>query len=117
MGVGFFPAGLNESLVDWFAELGEDVPDHGVLLLTIERNSGADQAGLLGGNRMVNTQYGQLPVGGDVVINIDGTPITTPRDFIAYLETYTRPGDTVQVTVLRDMEELVLPVVLGEKAE
>lgn len=117
MGVGFFPAGLNEALVDWFADLGAEVPDHGVLLLTVERNSGADQAGLLGGNRMVNTQYGQLPVGGDIVVDINGTPIATPRDFIAYLETYTRPGDTVQVTILRNMEELVLPVVLGEKAE
>ncbi len=117
MGIGFFPAGLTDALSEWFADLGEDVPDYGVLLLTVEQGSAADEAGLLGGNRMVDTRYGDLPVGGDVIVEIAGTPILEPRGLIAYLETHTQPGDTIEVTIIRDGEELMLSVTLGERPE
>jgi S1-C subfamily serine protease len=38
-----------------------------------------------------------------------------PKDLIAYLETETQIGDTIQVTIIRDGEEMTLPLTLGER--
>ena len=56
-------------------------------------------------------------MGGDVVLSIDGVPMTTARDLIAHLETFTQPGDTVQVEAYRDGETLTLPVTLGARPQ
>jgi S1-C subfamily serine protease len=117
MGVRFFPASLSQQLAASFAELGAEVPDHGVLILGIEPGTPAAKAGLRGGNSSVTTPYGTIMVGGDAIVAIDGVAITSPSKLIAYLETNTRPGETIQVTVLRDNEEVTLPVTLGERPE
>jgi len=52
-----------------------------------------------------------------VIVAIDGNPVTNPSGLIAYLETRTRPGDTVQVTVLRDGQEKTFSVTLGERPQ
>ena len=115
MGVRFFPLGLNEQYAKEFGDLGATVPDHGVLIMEVDANSPASQAGLRGGDRVVNTQYGQIALGGDSIVEIDGTPVANPSELIAYLETNTSPGDTIQVTVIRDGEQRVIPLTLGER--
>ncbi|HQE92487.1 MAG TPA: trypsin-like peptidase domain-containing protein [Anaerolineae bacterium] len=115
MGVRFFPVALSESLAKSFAELGVEIPTRGILILEVEPGSAAEKAGLRGGTRTVNTPYGEVAVGGDVIVAIDGNAMTSPSSLIAYLETHTRPGDTIQITVLRNNEEQTLPVTLGER--
>jgi len=118
MGVRFFQVGLSPQVADAFVEWGaDDVPDRGVLILGVEPGLPADRAGLRGGRRQIETPYGQVAVGGDTIVAIDETPIVDPQGLIAYLETSTRPGDTVGVTVLRDGEEMTIPVTLGERPE
>ncbi len=117
MGVRFFPVSLSKQLAASFAELGAEVPDRGVLILSVESNTPAAKAGLRGGNRSVSTPYGNIMVGGDAIVAIDGVSITSSSRLIAYLETNTRPGETIQVTVLRAGRELTLPLTLGERPE
>jgi S1-C subfamily serine protease len=57
-----------------------------------------------------------VPVGGDIITALNGQPMTTRRDLIVYLETETRVGETVQVTIVRDGQEQVVQVTLGELA-
>jgi S1-C subfamily serine protease len=115
MGITYFPAGLNEQLAEAFTEIDFQVPDRGVLILEVVPNSPADEAGLQGGDREVSSRYGDIPVGGDVIVGFDGTEIASPRDLIAYLETNTRPGDTIDVTVIREGEERTFSLTLGER--
>ena len=115
MGVRFFPASLKLQLASAFAELGAEVPERRILILSVEPDTPAAKAGLRGGNRSVNTPYGTIMVGGDAILAIDGVTIASPSKLVAYLETYTRPGEIIQVTVLRDKEEITLPVTLGER--
>ena len=47
---------------------------------------------------------------------MDGTPITGMSSLVSYLAAYTQPGQTVQMTIVRNgSEELTLPVTLGAR--
>ncbi len=117
MGIRYFPYGLSPQWAKQFESVGVDVPDHGLLILNVEPGSPAAKSGLQGGDRMIRLQNVELPVGGDVIVAVDGEPMNKPQDLVAYLETQTRIGDTIQVTVIRDGEELTLPLTLGERPQ
>jgi len=57
----------------------------------------------------------QVPVGGDVILAIDGTTISTIEDLNSYLALETRPGDTIAVTVRRDGTERTIDFELGTR--
>jgi serine protease Do len=44
----------------------------------------------------------EIPTGGDVIVNMDGTVIQTRQDLGTFLALDTSPGDTVTVTVIRN---------------
>ena len=56
-----------------------------------------------------------IPVGGDVLLAIDGVELTTTEDLGSYLALETGPGQTVEFRVLRDGSELTVPLELGER--
>ncbi|MBO9372025.1 MAG: trypsin-like peptidase domain-containing protein [Chloroflexus sp.] len=97
-----------------FRRAGVQLPDQGLLIADLVMNGPAAQAGLRGPDRLVRVGNVNLPLGGDVIIAINDQPITTSQDLIVYLETQTQVGETVQVKVLRDGREQVLPVTLAE---
>jgi len=78
---------LPEPLVEWFY----DAPD-GVLVISIIPDSGAEKAGLQSG---------------DLITAINGVIIITPLDF---QKIDLKPGETVTVTVQRNVQQLQLPV-------
>ena len=89
----------------------------GILVSQVVPGGGADRGGLRGGSEAV--QYGQsiIYLGGDVITAIDGSPIRDYSDYFAALFS-TAAGDEVDITVLRDGREVVLPnVELVEQTE
>ncbi|MAG34653.1 MAG: 2-alkenal reductase [Dehalococcoidia bacterium] len=84
----------------------------------VVEDSPADKAGLRGNNRAVEIRGERAPVGGDVIVAIEGTPVREMDDLIAYMVRRTRPGDTVTLDVLRDGGERVqIEVTLGRRPE
>ncbi len=55
------------------------------------------------------------PVGGDLVTAVDGQPVLSFDDLLTYVALETTPGQTIELTLLRDGEELTVPVELGER--
>ncbi len=86
----------------------------GVLIAQVEMNSPADQAGLRGSYKPTQTDGEQVLVGGDVIIAIDDQKVTQIEDLVNYLRN-AKPGDEVTLTVLRNGEEVEVPVTLGER--
>jgi 2-alkenal reductase len=68
----------------------------------------ADQAGL----RAASQSTGR---GGDLIVAVDNQAIQDFQDLNRYMVFYTAPGQTVQLSVLRDGQSLTLPLVLGER--
>ncbi len=76
--------------------------DGGVLVDQVERGSGAAAAGLIGGNGR-RAQYG------DVIVGIDGHTVRTYNDLADYIDTK-HVGDSVTLKIVRDGQEMTVPV-------
>ncbi|WP_322512160.1 S1C family serine protease [Chloroflexus sp.] len=98
-----------------FERAGMKLPvTQGLLIAELIDGGPAAQAGLRGPDRLVRVGNWNLPVGGDVIVAINGQSIATSQELLVYLETETRVGETVQVTFIRDGREQTLPVTLAE---
>jgi S1-C subfamily serine protease len=85
----------------------------GILIERVEPGGPAAQAGLRGGDRVVLAGLQQLRIGGDIVVAIDGKPVTSQVDLNLLLNRE-GPGDTVTLTVVRDGKKIDIRVKLGE---
>ena len=107
---------LTANTAEAFREAGMVVPvDRGLLIIEVVSGGPADRAGIRGGDRVVRFGRFNIPLGGDILIAIDGQPVQTSRDLNLYLDTRTRVGQTVQVTVIRNGEEQTFDVTLTER--
>ena len=73
----------------------------------------ADKAGIRGGTKPTNIQG--LNAGGDIITKIDGRPVDTFDELLAYLTTNKSPGDTVVLTILRDGKPMDVNVTLQKR--
>jgi len=88
----------------------------GLLVQTVDPNSAAAQAGLKGGSQQ-QQQAGtrQVAAGGDIITALDGKAMKRPEDFISYLETSKKAGDTLSVTILRNGQQQDVQLTLGQR--
>lgn len=88
---------LNPSIVDY---AGLSV-DEGILVSQVLPGGEAEKAGIRGGS--VRTQYGSSTIflGGDVIVALDGVPITGYEDYYAFMAA-SGAGQEVDVTVVRN---------------
>ncbi len=109
---------LTPASAEVFRQAGMDLPvDQGLLVVSVIRGGPSDRAGLRGSSRVVTIGRVRLPIGGDVIVSIDGQPVQSFQDLTVYLETQTFVGDTVRLGILRDGQEMTLKVTLEERPE
>ena len=108
LGVGIFalqdyPAGVRESL---------NLPEQGVAVTEVQPGSPAEQAGLQGGEFTVDVEGQPVPVGGDVILAVNGQEVTAPQELQQIISSQSA-GDTVELRILRDGEEQTVQVTLA----
>lgn len=86
---------------------------NGAYIVEVVPNGPAAQAGLRAGTQ--STPVMGLFAGGDLIIAVDDVPVLEFSNLLSYMLLNKKPGDTMNVTVLRNGEQLVFPVVLGER--
>jgi S1-C subfamily serine protease len=95
--------------------LGLPTTIRGAYVGSVLSGTPADRAGLRGGTDPIESNLlGVCPQlgGGDLILAIEDQPVTRFDDLLVYLERYTSPGDTIELTILRDGEERTLDVTL-----
>jgi len=88
---------------------------YGWLIAQVVSGGPADQAGLQSGTQQVQIAGKWVTIGGDIIIAINQTRITNIDDLSTYLEEYTLPGQTINVTIVRNNQITTLAVELGTR--
>jgi len=93
--------------------------DKGLLVSKVGSGSNAEKAGLKGGTDAV--RYGSsrnssvIYLGGDIITSIAGVKVATLTDYYSALEAK-KPGDVIEITVLRGKQQISLKITLTERA-
>jgi S1-C subfamily serine protease len=88
--------------------------EQGILIERVVPGGPAAQAGIRGGTRSVLAGLQELRTGGDILVAVDGKPITTQMELNLLLNR-ARPGDTVNLEIVRDGKKMNVSVKLGER--
>ncbi|HOV37933.1 MAG TPA: trypsin-like peptidase domain-containing protein [Spirochaetales bacterium] len=92
--------------------------DRGLLVSRTLPGGNAEKAGIRGGSRSEAVRYGSsiIYLGGDIIVEVDGTKVGTIADLYVALED-NKPGETVSVVVYRGSQKKEFKVVLSERPE
>ena len=91
------------------AELLDLPVDEGLLVLRVFPNTPAEKAGIQGGTKTVVVGNLRLPVGGDIIVELDGEPVVA-RETLSRRVEKKRVGDTVRLTLFRGQRRLEVSV-------
>jgi 2-alkenal reductase len=88
---------------------------HGAVVDSVRSGGPGAKAGIRGGNRDVQVFDTPFTRGGDVIVAIDGLPVSSADDVVRIVSEHLQPGQTVRFTVVRGGRRLELPVTLTER--
>ncbi len=91
--------------------------ERGAYLGEITAGGPAEKANLRGADELDTVDGRQVSVGGDVVTAIDGQPVNTFDDLLYYIALETRPGQQVELTILRDGQSMPVNVTLEARPD
>lgn len=104
---GFTVAGLAEPL---------NLPvTAGVLVTQVTPNSPAANAGLRGGSQVVEVRGERICAGGDIIVAVNGEYISTMDELVSYLVVNSRPGDTLNLLIVRGDDTFEVPLTLQRR--
>jgi S1-C subfamily serine protease len=84
----------------------------GVEIVSVTKGAPGDQAGLAGATGTKTIQGTPFSTGGDVITQIDGTAVHSADQLISLITTK-KPGDQIQLTVVRNGSTSTISVTLG----
>jgi len=87
-----------------------DLPPNGVYVTGVIEDTPADKAGLIGNNLSLS-----FTADGDYITAINDQPVRNSDELLSYLVFETTVGETIELTVIRDGEEIKLPLTLEER--
>ncbi len=102
------------------AEIGTEVSSnnasvqHGLLVVQMNSGGAAEQGGLQAAT--ITVSRGRYVVtGGDIITAVGGKAVASRNDMLLVLEENYRPGDPVDITIVRDGKTLTQTVTLGSQ--
>jgi S1-C subfamily serine protease len=87
--------------------------DSGILIQKVIPGGAAERAGLHGGNEQAYVGNTPILLGGDLIVALDGKPVTDPQEISAIMDKH-QAGDTLSVTFYRGRKQITLKLILGE---
>lgn len=93
-----------------------DENQRGALVITVQENGPAGNAGLRGSDGEISVDGQTLPTGGDIIIALAGNTVNTFEDLVANLARFSA-GETVTLTIIRNGAVREIAVTLGERPQ
>ncbi len=114
--LGLDSVSLTPSIVTALRQAGAELPvDKGLLVTDVTVGSPAAKAGIRSGTRTVRLGRYRVVLDADIIIALDGEPVSDLQDLTLYVEGEKSIGDTIELTIVRDGRELSIPVTLAEQ--
>ncbi len=114
--LGIQTVDLNKGWIQFLEKAGAAVPvKEGVLIVNIYSDSPAAKAGLQTGDKALQVGMFQLPVGGDIIVKIDGRKVSKYKDLVLCLEREIDIGDTVKLTFYRGKKKMTKKLQVEER--
>jgi len=101
-----------EDIVPELSSVLRNIPQHGVLIVEVRAGGPAANAGLRAGHETVTVGGESAVVGGDAIVSLDGAPVDSSSRLVALLAEH-KPGDQVQLGIVRDGQSKTVTVTLG----
>ncbi|HEU4445142.1 MAG TPA: trypsin-like peptidase domain-containing protein [Nitrososphaeraceae archaeon] len=112
------PAWLGISGISLTPEVSQAIgltPDtRGFLVIEVAAGGPADKAGIRGGYKIENIDGREIALGGDIIVGIDNTTVTSLENILTYLSNEKQAGDKALLNVIRDGRSSQINVTLGE---
>jgi len=87
----------------------------GFLIITVVEDSPASEAGLIGSDKMIKVESREYPVGGDIILAVDGIDVRKIDDILIHLQRVKTVGDEMNLEILRDGRTTNITIVLQER--
>ena len=87
----------------------------GFLVITVVENSPAADAGLVGSDKMIEVDGREYPVGGDIIVAVDGMDVRKIDDILIHLQRVKTVGDEMNLEILRDGRTTNVTIILQER--
>ena len=87
----------------------------GFLIITVVENSPAEDAGLMGSDKTIEVDGKEYPVGGDIIVAVDGMDVRKIDDILVHLQRVKTIGDDMNLEILRDGRTTNVTVILQER--
>jgi S1-C subfamily serine protease len=87
----------------------------GFLIITVVEDSPASDAGLIGSNKTIKVEGRDYPVGGDIILAVDGLDVRKIDDILIHLQRVKTVGDEMDLEILRDNRTTNVTIILQER--
>jgi len=87
----------------------------GFLIVTIVEDSPASKAGLIGSEKTIEVEGVNYPIGGDIIVAVDGIEVRQIDDILIHLQRAKSIGDEMVLEVLRDNRTTNITIILQER--
>ncbi len=91
------------------------VDSRGFLIVTVVENSPASKAGLHGSTETKEVNEISFPIGGDVILSVDGITVRQIDDILIHLQRNKAVGDEINLEILRDGRTTNFVLILEER--
>ena len=87
----------------------------GFLVVTVVEDSPASKAGLIGSEETIEVEGVNYPVGGDIILSVDGEEVRKIDDILIHLQRAKTVGDEMILEILRDGRTTNISIILQER--
>ncbi len=87
----------------------------GFLVITVVEDSPAYNAGLIGSDKTIEVKGANYPIGGDIILSVDGIEVRKISDILIHLQRAKSVGDEMVLEILRDGRTTNVTITLQER--